>query len=62
MSNLRQTQAASRQSSPSLLSKIGAVMRNVWALFELQSQLQLKAATSYARGPVQAAARRDRRS
>ncbi|GLZ16700.1 hypothetical protein [Burkholderia plantarii] len=61
MSNFRQNQAASRQSSTSFLSKIGAMMRDVWALFELQSQLQLKAATSYARGPVRVPARRDRR-
>jgi hypothetical protein len=61
MSNAKSSQAASRQSSTSLLSKVGTLLRNVWALFELQSELQLKVATSYARGPVRAVARRDHR-
>ncbi|MBU9196837.1 hypothetical protein KTD33_20105 [Burkholderia gladioli] len=58
MLNAKQSQTR----KPSFLSQVGAMLRDAWALFELQSQLQLKAATSYARGPVRATVRNDRRA
>ncbi|MEK6421267.1 MAG: hypothetical protein V4801_16865 [Burkholderia gladioli] len=61
MSSAKQVRTPSRKSS--FLSQVGAVLRSAWAMFELQSQLQMQAAMSYARGPVPArvVARRDRR-
>ncbi len=65
MSNAKQAPSQSRKSS--FLSKVGAALRDAWALFELQSELQMKAAMSYGRGPVpipvrvRADAPRDRR-